>query len=125
VLTPVSSVRDPYVRLECFFDGYAKLFAETPEICLFLQHTLLDTQNKPCFEKVTKVFEQTRVFVERILDDGKRVGCFHQSLNSKATALAIIGSLAGATQQCLVDRNLKIKNAIDEVRAMALARVRV
>ncbi|HJU43991.1 MAG TPA: TetR family transcriptional regulator [Vicinamibacterales bacterium] len=123
VLTPVSSVRDPRARLECFFDGYAKLFTDTPEICLFLQHTLLDTQNKRCFGKVTKVFGQTRVFVERILNDGKHAGCFHQSLNPKITALAIIGSLAGATQQCLVDRNLKIKDAIDEVRAMTLARV--
>jgi hypothetical protein len=77
-----------------------------------------------CFAKVAKVFEQTRVFVERILEDGKHVGCFHQFSNSNATARAVLGSLAGATQQCLVDPNLKMKSAIDEVRAMVRARVR-
>ena len=123
VLAPVTKASNPRVRLERLFDGYAQLFDETPEICLSLQQTLLDTHNKSCFERVAAVFEQTTAFVARILDDGKRDGCFHQSLDSRTTASAIIGSLSGASQQCLASKRLKLRAVIDEVRAMALARV--
>jgi TetR/AcrR family transcriptional regulator, acrAB operon repressor len=123
VLAPVTKASNPRVRLERLFDGYAQLFGETPEVCLFLQQTLLDTQNKPCFERVAAVFEQTTAFIKRILDDGKRDGYFHKSLDSRTTASAIIGSLSGASQQCIANKHLKLRAAIDEVRAMALARV--
>jgi TetR/AcrR family acrAB operon transcriptional repressor len=123
VLAPVTKASHPRVRLERLFDGYAQLFDETPEICLFLQRTLLDRQNRRCFERVAEVFERTTAFIERILDDGKRDGCFHKSLDSKTTAGAIIGSLSGASQQCIASKRVKLRAAIDEVRAMALARV--
>jgi AcrR family transcriptional regulator len=123
VLAPVTKASNPRARLERLFDGYARLFDETPEICLFLQQTLLDAQNKRCFERVAKVFAQTTTFIERILDDGKRDGCFHTSLDSKTTASAIIGSLSGASQQCIASKSLTLRAAIDEVRAMTLARV--
>ena|SRR5258708_944658 len=123
VLAPVTKASNPRVRLDRLFDSYAQLVDETPEICLFLQQTLLDTQNKRCFESVTKVFEQTTAFIERILDDGKRDGCFHKSLDSRTTASAIIGSLSGVSQQCIASKRLNLRAAIDEVRAMALARV--
>ena len=123
VLAPVTKASSPRVRLERLFDGYAQLFNEAPEICLFLQQTLLDTQNKRCFEKVARVFEQTTAFIERILDDGKRDGCFHKLLDSKTTASAIIGSLSGASQQCVANKRLNLRAAINEVRAMVIARV--
>lgn len=123
VLAPVTKASNPRVRLERLFDGYAQLFDETPETCLFLQQALLDTQNKRCSERVAAVFEQTTAFIERILDAGKRNRCFHRSLDSRTTASAIIGSLSGASQQCIANKRLKLKAVIDEVRAMALARV--
>jgi AcrR family transcriptional regulator len=123
VLAPVTMASSPRVRLERLFDGYAQLFDETPEICLFLQRTLLDTQNKRCFERVVRVFEQTTAFIEGILDDGKRDGCFHKSLDSNTTARAIVGSLSGVSQQCIANKRLRLGAAVDEIRAMALARV--
>jgi AcrR family transcriptional regulator len=123
VLAPVTKASHPRARLERLFDGYAQLFDDTPEICLFLQQTLLDTQNRRCFERVAEVFEQTTAFIERILDDGQRDGCFHKSLDSRTTARVIIGSLSGASQQCIASRRLRLRAAIDEVRAMVLARV--
>jgi hypothetical protein len=53
----------------------------------------------------------------------KRDGCSQKSLDSKTTASTIIGSLSGASQQCIASKRLKLRAAIDEVRAMALARV--
>jgi hypothetical protein len=117
-LTEASSSR---VRLERLFDGYAQLFDESPEIGLFPQQTLLDTQNKRCFEKVA-VFEQTIAFIERIVDDAKRAGCFHGSPDSKTTASAIMGSLSGTSQQCIVNKRMHLRAATHEIRAMVLAR---
>ncbi len=123
VLSPVTKASDAPARLHRLFDGYVELFEETPEMCLFLQQTLLDTQSTQRSEQVAAVFEQTRVFIERILDDGKRERCFHRSLDSKITASTIVGSLAGTSQQCVANKLVNLRRLIDEVRAMVLAHV--
>ncbi len=99
------------------------MFAQTPDICLFLQQTLPDTQNTRCAGKIATVFEQTAAFIERILENGKRDGAFLASLDSKTTAGAIIGALSGASHKCIASRRMTLGTAINEVRAMAFARV--
>src|SRR5258708_9239521 len=58
VLAPVTKASNPRVRLDRMFDGYARLVDQTPEVCLFLQQTLLATPNKHGFQTITNMLEQ-------------------------------------------------------------------
>jgi AcrR family transcriptional regulator len=123
VLAPVAREMTARARLERLFDGYLALLGESPEMCLFLQQSLMDQDNEAAVEKVSEVYAQTAAFIARILDAGKRDGSFKSNVRVMATATAIVGALSGATQQCLANRRFTMTRAIEELKAMALGRV--
>jgi AcrR family transcriptional regulator len=123
VQQPLSKQTAPHHRLETLFACYSKLFAEAPEICLFLQRILLEghTTFSP---QVGRVFTQTARFVARIVEDGKTQGVFRSDLDSMLVAHMILGSLSGATQQSLTNRSLTLPTLLREAQMMTMARIR-
>jgi hypothetical protein len=123
VQQPLSKETAPVSRLEALFDGYSKLFAEAPEICLFLQRILLEG-HKEFSPQVGRVFTQTARFIVKIIDDGKVQGVFRNDLDSVVTAHMILGNLSGATQQSLANRSLTLAVLLGEAKTMTMARIR-
>jgi TetR/AcrR family fatty acid metabolism transcriptional regulator len=123
VQQPLSKETAPVSRLEALFDGYSKLFAEAPEICLFLQRILLEG-HKEFSPQVGRVFTQTARFIGKIIDDGKVQGVFRNDLDSGVTAHMILGNLSGATQQSLANRSLTLAVLLGEAKTMTMARIR-
>jgi AcrR family transcriptional regulator len=122
VQKPLSKERAPVKRLAALFDCYSKLFAEAPEICLFLQRILLEG-HKGFSPQVGRVFTQTARFIRKIIDDGKAQGVFCNDLDSVVTAHVILGNLSGATQQSLANRSLTLTALLGEAKSMTMARI--
>jgi TetR/AcrR family transcriptional regulator, fatty acid metabolism regulator protein len=122
VQQPLSKETAPVSRLEALFDCYSKLFAEAPEICLFLQRILLEG-HKEFSPQVGRVFTQTARFIGKIIDDGKVQGVFRNDLDSMVTAHMILGNLSGATQQSLANRSLTLRALLGEAKSMTMARL--
>ena len=122
VQQPLSKESAPVKRLAALFDCYSRLFAEAPEICLFLQRILLEN-HKEFSPQVARVFAQTARFIARIIDDGKARGMFRRDLDSIVTAHMILGSLSGAVQQSLANRSLTLTALLGEAKSMTMARI--
>jgi AcrR family transcriptional regulator len=123
VQQPLSKETAPVSRLEALYDCYTKLFAEAPEICLFLQRILLEG-HKEFSPQVGRVFTQTARFIRKIIDDGKVQGVFRNDLDSMVTGHMILGNLSGATQQSLTNRSLTLPTLLGEAKMMTMARIR-
>jgi len=122
VQQPLSKETAPVSRLEALFDCYSKLFAEAPEICLFLQRILLEG-HKEFSPQVGRVFAQRARFIGKIIDDGKVQGVFRNDLDSMVTAHMTLGNLSGATQQSLANRSLTLTALLGEAKSMTMARI--
>ncbi len=122
VLYPVSLESSSFHKLEKLFDCYQELFVQDPEICLFIQRTLLE-DDKLFSPEIGQMLTQTIRFVARILDGGKKTGDFSKELNSNLIAHEIIGILAGASQQLLINHSLSMNELLREAKQMVLARV--
>ena len=122
VQQPLSKETAPVSRLETLFECYSKLFAEAPEICLFLQRILLEG-HKEFSPQVGRVFTQTARFIARIIDDGKAQSMLRADLDSMVTAHMILGSLSGATQQSLANRSLTLTALLEEAKSMTMLRI--
>jgi AcrR family transcriptional regulator len=122
VLRQVSAGTPAPERLRQLFDGYARLFTATPEICLFLQRVLLENDDTYS-PRVARVFRQTASVVAGILEDGKRTGHFRKDVDSQHMARLVLASISGSSQQHLVTPSVTLEALLDEARAMTLARV--
>jgi TetR/AcrR family acrAB operon transcriptional repressor len=120
---PVSTLRDPTAQLARLFDGYAELFRESPDTCLFLQQVVLDRQHKRFGAEVAQVFGSTARFIARILNEGKALGVVAPEVDAITTAHLILALLAGASQQASTTRVRSLPQLIAEAKAMTLARV--
>jgi AcrR family transcriptional regulator len=109
-------------RLDRLFAGYTRLFTEDPEICLFLQRVLLENDDTYS-PRVARVYKQTARLIAGILDEGKRAGEFDPRVDSVQLAHLILASIAGATQQHLVNPSLTVASLLTEVKAFVLARL--
>jgi AcrR family transcriptional regulator len=123
VQAPLAGKATAEARLEALFEGYAELFTATPEICLFMQRVLLEG-DRTFSPRVARIFTQTARLMAKVLEEGKTRAEFRADLEATATALAILGSISGASQQCLANRSLTIETLLGEAREMTLARVR-
>jgi AcrR family transcriptional regulator len=126
VHAPVSSLSRPEAQIEQLFDGYAELFRESPEICLFLQQVTLDRHNKAFAARVAKVFASTARFIAGIVEEGKASGVMRADVDSLTMAQMILGMLAGASQQASTSTGANartLQQLISEAKAMTLARL--
>lgn len=111
-------------RLRQLFAGYSRLFGAEPEICFFLQCVLLERDDEYS-PRIARVFRQTARYIAGVVDQGKQRGEFRVDVDSVGLAHAILASIAGATQQHLVNPALTLDGLLDEAREMTLARVSV
>jgi AcrR family transcriptional regulator len=123
VMKPLSSKATSILRLEALLDGYAELFGDAPEFCLFMQRVLLEN-DKEFSPQIAKLFTQTARFIARIVADGKASGEFRADVDATLTAHMNLGMIAGASQQCLANRSLSLGRLLSEVKATVIARVR-
>src|SRR5947209_16920687 len=122
VMKPVSADVPVTARLQQLFAGYAALFTEDPEICLFMQRVLLEGDDKYS-PKIARVFKQTVNFIAGVLREGQARGEIRTDANNAHVAHSILGGIAGATQQHLVNPALTLAGLLDEAKKMTLARV--
>jgi AcrR family transcriptional regulator len=126
VHVPVSALSRPEAQIEQLFDGYAELFRESPEICLFLQQVTLDRHNKAFAARVAKVLASTARFIAGIVDEGKASRVMRADVDSLTMAHMILGMLAGASQQASITTGTSartLQQLISEAKAMTLARI--
>jgi AcrR family transcriptional regulator len=122
VLTRVSADIPAAARLQQLFAGYARLFTDDPEICLFMQRVLLEADNTYS-PQIARVFKQTARFIAGVLQDGQARGEIRNDINSVQVAHSILAAIAGATQQHVVNPTLTIERLLDEAKEMVLGRV--
>jgi AcrR family transcriptional regulator len=123
VMKPLSAKWSPTLRLEALFDGYAELFGDAPELCLFMQRVLLEN-DKEFSPQIGKLFMQTARFISRIVADGQAAGEFRADVDASVTAHMILGIISGASQQCLANRSLRLGRLLSEAKTMMMVRVR-
>lgn len=122
VMTPVAEQAPPTVRLERLFRGYARLFTADPDVCFFLQAVLLE-RDDVYSPQIARVFKQTAKFIAGILDEGRARGEFRADLDSAKFAHSILASIAGVTQQHLVNPTVTIERLLEEACRMTLGRI--
>jgi len=123
VQAPLGAKTSAVARLQALFDGYASLFSETPEICLFMQRVLLEG-DREFSPRVGRILTATARVIARILEDGKSKGELRPDLETTTTAHTILGTISGASQQSLANRSLPLDTLLSEAKAMTLAYVR-
>jgi AcrR family transcriptional regulator len=125
VMRQVDEITDPRLKLEKLFDNYLLLFAQQPEVCLFLQRILLRGADDKYTQLINESFERTAKFIARIIEMGMAEKFFRPDLDAKLLAHTVIGSLAGATGQCHANKKLKLGSMIDEIKRQVFARTMV
>jgi AcrR family transcriptional regulator len=121
VHVPVSTRQTPTDRLIQLFESYGELFRESPEICLFLQQSLLDRHNRKHSAHVAKVFASTARFIAGIIQQGKAAGEIRRDVDPMTVAHMILGMLAGASQQASISPAQPLRKLLAAARAMTLA----
>jgi AcrR family transcriptional regulator len=122
VLQPVSAVASPRAKLEALFDAYLEFFTQNPEICFFMQRILLE-DDRLYSPRIGKILSQTAMFVAKILNQGIANGEFDEEIDPSLIAQMVVGVLAGASQQTLVNRSLTLKTYMREAKQTTLSRV--
>jgi AcrR family transcriptional regulator len=123
VRKPLARESDPLRKIALLFDRYALLLKHEPEVCLFLQRVLLESEGDYA-KQVARVFDRTQAFVAGILEDAKRAGQFDSQLDAAVVARTILISLTGVTAHCHASRGLSVDTVVAELKQQILSRTR-
>jgi len=123
VRKPLERESDPLRKIALLFDRYALLLKHEPEVCLFLQRVLLESEGDYA-KQVARVFDRTQAFVAGILEDAKRAGQFDSQLDAAVVARTILISLTGVTAHCHASRGLSVDTVVAELKQQILSRTR-
>ena len=120
----VDEVENPRDKIDQLFENFYLLLVQHPDCSLFLQRVSLETDGKYA-GRLSEGFEGTADFIAAIFKRGKEDGIFKPDLDSKLIAYTIICCLVGAQSQCLVNKNLKLHDVVEEIKQSILARALV
>jgi AcrR family transcriptional regulator len=123
VRKPLENEPDPLRRIALLFDLYALLLKQEPEVCLFLQRVLLESEHDYA-KQVARVFDRTQTFVAGILEEAKRSGQLDSELDSSIVARTILISLTGVTAHCHANRGLSVDAVVAELKRQILSRAK-
>ena len=123
VRNPLQRESDPLRKIELLFDQYALFLKREPEVCLFLQRVLLESEGDYA-KQVARVFDRTQVFVAAILEDAKRAGQLDSQLDSAIAARTILISLTGVTAHCHASPALSVDAIVAELKQQILSRTK-
>lgn len=123
IRSPLQQLTDPIRKIEVLFDQYALFMKNEPEVCLFLQRSLLEP-NGNYARQVAQVFDRTQAFVARILEGAKQAGQLDSGLDPAVVARTILISLTGVTAHCHASPGLSIDSVISELKQQILSRAR-
>lgn len=123
IRSPLQQQPDPLRKIELLFDQYALFLKKEPEVCLFLQRALLESEGNYA-RQVAQVFDRTQGFVARILEDARQSGQLVSDLDSAVVARTILISLTGVTAHCHASRSLSVDSVLAELKRQTLSRAR-
>jgi TetR/AcrR family transcriptional regulator, acrAB operon repressor len=123
VRNPLERESDPLRKIELLFDQYALFLKREPEVCLFLQRALLESEGDYA-KQVARVFDRTQAFVAAILEDAKRAGQLDSQLDSAIAARTILISLTGVTAHCHASPGLSVDAIVAELKQQILSRTK-
>jgi AcrR family transcriptional regulator len=123
VRNPLAKESDPLRKIELLFDQYALFLKREPEVCLFMQRVLLESEGDYA-KQVARVFDRTQAFVAAILEDAKRAGQLDSQLDSAIAARTILISLTGITAHCHASPDLSVDAIVAELKQQILSRTK-
>src|SRR5215813_10820930 len=123
IRNPLQQQPDPIRKIELLFDQYTLFLKKEPDVCLFLQRALLESEGNYA-RRVAQVFDRTQEFVARILEEAKLAGQLDPALDSALVARTILISLTGVTAHCHASRSLSVDTVLAELKRQTLSRAR-
>jgi len=123
IRTPLQQQHDPVRKIEILFDQYALFLKNEPEVCLFLQRALLESEGNYA-RRVAQVFDRTQDFIARIIEEAKQDGLLDPDLDSAVVARTILISLTGVTAHCHASRSISVDSVLGELKRQTLSRAR-
>src|SRR5262249_570809 len=114
---------DPLRKIELLFDQYALFLKKEPQVCLFLQRALLESEGNYA-RRVAQVFDRTQEFIARILEEARQAGQLDSEPDSSLVARTILISLTGVTAHCHASRGLSVDSVLAELKQQTLSRAR-